>query len=198
MTRRRPAAHRPAHRPAPGGAWLLAAVLAGCAASPPVLDLDGQRQRPLTLDGASAHVLVFIATDCPIANSYAPELRRLVEAHRGRPVRFYLVHADPEVDAAAAREHAAAYELAGLAPVLLDRDRALLRFTGAGRTPEAVVLDAAGVAYRGRIDDRWDDLGVRRVAATQHDLRDAIAAVLAGQAVPQPWPEAVGCDVPWQ
>jgi hypothetical protein len=61
-------------------------------------------------------------------------------------------------------------------------------------TPEAFVIDRDGeVAYRGRIDDLYADLDKRRVAATHHDLAEAIAAVVAGRPVEAARTDAVGC-----
>jgi hypothetical protein len=49
--------------------------------------------------------------------------------------------------------------------------------------------------YRGRIDNRYVELGVERPAATQRDLADALASVLAGKAVAAATTQAVGCFI---
>ena len=49
--------------------------------------------------------------------------------------------------------------------------------------------------YRGRIDDRFVDLGLERPSPTRRDLAEAIAAVLAGKPVDQPRTQAVGCFI---
>ena len=96
------------------------------------------------------------------------------------------------------RTHLEAYRYAGVAAAV-DGDRAIARAAGASVTPEAVVVDRAGaVRYRGRIDNLYVDLGRRRHAATVHDLRDAIDAVLAGRPVATPRTEALGCYIPLQ
>jgi hypothetical protein len=80
--------------------------------------------------------------------------------------------------------------------VLLDPGHVLVAGTGVTMTPEAVVLDAdATIVYRGRIDDAWAELGRRRTVVGSRDLRNAVAAALAGRQVPAPWPEAVGCTI---
>ena len=64
-------------------------------------------------------------------------------------------------------------------------------------TPEAVVITPDGeIAYRGRIDNWFGDIGRKRPAPTRHELKDAVTAVLAGQPVPVPRTEAVGCLLP--
>ena len=72
---------------------------------------------------------------------------------------------------------------------------ALVKFSGATITPEAAVYAGGRVQYRGRIDDRFVDFGVDRPAAIEHDLQDAIAAILAGKPVAQPETQAVGCYI---
>jgi hypothetical protein len=110
------------------------------------------------------------------------------------PVRLFLVHVDPDLTVEAARIHAREYELPGT--VLLDPAHSLAAAVGATRTPEAAVVTAAGLQYRGRIDDQWGDLGRRAGEANRHDLRDAVAAVLGGRPVPTPRTPTVGCLLP--
>jgi peroxiredoxin len=158
-------------------------------------DLDGKEQTPLEVDGAKAHVLFFVTTDCPIANSYAPEINALVKDFAQRPIRFYAVQVDPDLTADAARKHAKEYGLT--LPILLDTQHQLVSVTGATRTPEvAVLLPDGTLAYRGRIDDRYPGLGKKRQAPSQRDLRDALSAILAGESVQVSRTEAVGCSIP--
>lgn len=176
-------------------AWCLS--LAGCAAPSPdsaFVDIEGRAQSPLDVRGGVAHVLVFLLPDCPIANSYAPEIRAVRTAYEAAGVRFFLVHVQPDLTEAAARAHATAYGHAG--PILIDRAHTLVRATGVTVTPEVAVLGPAGeLLYRGRIDDLYGDVGKKRHVATTHELRDALAAIVAGQAVPVPRTHAVGCYI---
>jgi hypothetical protein len=158
-------------------------------------DCQGQRHAPLAATGDAVHVILFISHECPIANGYAPTVRELHEEwSKNSRVRLFLVHVDPDFSAAAARVHAKDYELPGT--ILMDPEQALARQCGATITPEAIVVSAAGIGYRGRIDDQWRKLGSRAPEASQHDLADAVASVLAGLPVAQPFPKAVGCLLP--
>lgn len=158
-------------------------------------DLDGREQRPLLVDNAKAHVLFFVTTDCPIANSYAPEIAALMKDFASQPVRFYAVQVDPDLTVETARKHAGDYGLT--LPVILDTKHQLVAATGVTRTPEVAVIVSDGtIAYRGRIDDRYPGLGKKRQAASQHDLKDALSAILAGEAVQTPRTTAVGCSIP--
>ena len=179
---------------------LLALAQGACRApdgsSPPGYpDQHGELQRPLHPEGNQAHVLVFVTTDCPIANGYAPEIQSIADDYRDRSVRFFLVHVDPQVTREAAAAHALDYGFE--VPILLDPTQELVAETGATITPEAVVLTPSGeMAYRGRIDNWYAQLGRKRRFPTQHDLRDAIDAVLAGEPVETARTQAVGCFVP--
>jgi ribosomal protein L35AE/L33A len=145
--------------------------------------------------GVKAIVFVFTSTDCPISNRYAPEVRRLVETFGAKGVAFRLVYPNPAETAAAIREHMSAFAYAGTTEALRDPAHVLVKFAGATVTPEAAVYAGGRIAYRGRIDDRYVDLGVERPAATKRDLADALAAVLAGKPVAPPTTQAVGCFI---
>ena len=72
-----------------------------------------------------------------------------------------------------------------------------MKATGAKVTPEAVVVDSTGkIVYRGRINNFYEDFGKPRRVVTEHDLRDALKAVLAGKPAPKPRGECVGCFIP--
>jgi len=177
---------------------LLAVVIAAALAhgSVRVESLDGAATDPFAAPaGVKAIVFLFTSTDCPISNRYAPEVKRLASAFVRQGVLFRLVYPDPHAGTSAIRAHMAAFAYAGAAQALRDPKRALVAAVGATITPEAVVWAGGRVQYRGRIDDRYVDLGVERPAATEHDLADAITAVLAGTPVAHPQTQAVGCYI---
>jgi ribosomal protein L35AE/L33A len=145
--------------------------------------------------GTKAIVFLFTSTDCPISNRYAPEVRRLVEKFGTEGVVFRLVYPASGDTEAAIREHMAAFSYKGAADALRDPKLALVKYVGATITPEAAVYAGGRVVYRGRIDDRYVDLGVERPAARTHDLADAIAAAVAGKPVAHATTQAVGCFI---
>lgn len=164
------------------------------AADPPIhlLDLDNHPFDLWPPDRAAVTVVLFTRTDCPIANRYAPEVRRVYEACHPRGVEFYLVYVDPRESPDAVRRHLAEYDYR--CPGVRDPDHILVAFCHATATPEAVVFAAdRTVAYQGRIDDRYADLGRPRSEPTTHDLADAIAATVGGRPVAVPRTKAVGC-----
>lgn len=139
-------------------------------------------------------VLLFVSVDCPISNRYAPEINRLYEEFLPRGVRFRLVYPNSLDSEAAVGRHLRDF---GLPPIAeRDRDHLVVKMAGATITPEAAVFDAGGrLVYRGRIDNRFVELGRERPTATQHDLRDALGALLAGRPASPPRTQAVGCFI---
>jgi hypothetical protein len=148
-----------------------------------------------TPDGAKAVVYIFTSTDCPVSNRYAPEVQRLVRTFGPRGVVFRLVYPGRADSDDAVREHLKAFSYERLADAVRDPDFSLVHHVGATITPEAAVLVSGKVVYRGRIDDRYVELGRERPSPTTHDLADALTAVLAGRAVPHATTPAVGCFI---
>lgn len=145
--------------------------------------------------GAKAIVLYFVSIDCPISNSYIPEMQRIDALYRKRGVRMYAVQ--PDAGRALADVKKYAVDFGYTFPVLLDPQQTLTRATGATIQPQVVVLSPEGaVLYSGRIDDRYIEIGKTRYQATKHDLRDALDAVLAGKPVAHAKTQAVGCVIP--
>jgi hypothetical protein len=139
-------------------------------------------------------VLIFVSTDCPVSNRYAPDIKRLYEQFMPQGFRFRLVYPNPLDHQAVINKHLQAFGY----PQIAERDptHALVKLAGATITPEAAVFNAQQrLIYLGRIDDRFVELGRERPAATQHDLRNALTALLAGKR-PQPArTQAVGCFI---
>ncbi len=139
-------------------------------------------------------VLIFVSTDCPVSNRYAPEITRLYEQFSPQGVRFRLVYPNRLDTPAAIEKHRAEYALPRIAE--RDPDHTLVKLAGATITPEAAVFDKDHrLVYLGRIDDRFVELGRERPAATQQDLRNALTALVAGKTIAPARTQAVGCYI---
>jgi hypothetical protein len=163
-------------------------------------DIDGvaygSLERPAHPEKRGWSVLFFLTPDCPIANRYAPEIQRICDKYGSNGANCFLVYADPLLSRDAIRKHARDYHKSRY-PAILDSDYGLVDAAGATVSSEAAVFSSQGkLEYRGRIDDFNAALGVPRQQATQHDLRDALDAVIAGRSVPNPRTEPVGCFLP--
>lgn len=156
-----------------------------------ITDLRGNPADPLW-DHGKVQVLLFVRTDCPITNRYAPELQRIASQFAESPVNFSLVYSGKTEAGPAVEEHIRQYRFPGTA--ILDPGQELARRTHATVAPEAAVFDrGARLVYLGRIDDRWISFGKSRPQATVHDLESAIATVLAGKTPQEQRTRAIGC-----
>jgi hypothetical protein len=161
---------------------------------------NGQPVTRLATPGTEAIVLFFIASDCPIANRYIPEIRGLEEKFAAQHVVFWYVYPNVGETPDGVRQHEAAY--GAEKHVLLDPDHRLVGLAHAKLTPESAILvperqgtETLRTVYHGRIDDRYIQFGQERPKATQHDLERAIGDVLQHRVVEQPNGPAVGCGI---
>ncbi len=157
-------------------------------------DLAGRPVDPFQPPDARAFVFIFVSTDCPISNRYAPEIRRVAQEFARSGVRFWLVYPDADTPFEAIRQHMKEFQL--LLEPLRDPQHGLVRLGQIHVTPEAAIfLPGRRLAYHGRIDNRYVDLGKERPEATQHDLEDLLKAILEGKPVPYATARAVGCYI---
>jgi thiol-disulfide isomerase/thioredoxin len=173
--------------PTPLGAAQTASPIA------PVRDAGGHR---LNLFGeeTKAAVLIFMTNECPITNSYIPEINRIAADYGVRKIAFYAVYPDPTISIPAIRKHARDFGLN--MPLIPDPAHDLVHRVGATVTPEAAVLERSGkLVYLGRIDDWYVDIGKRRPEPTQRYLRQALDAVLGGKPVATRFVNPVGCSI---
>lgn len=140
---------------------------------------------------SKASVLFFIATDCPIANRYAPEIGRIAKDYATKGVRCYRVYVLDKSHVAEVAQHGKDYSLPMTA--ILDPKRSLVKETGVTVTPEVAVVNKLGMMiYRGRIDDQNVEHGVIR-PGYRHDLRIALDEYLSGKPISMPVTTAIGC-----
>ncbi len=178
--------------------WQAAAILALITAFAYGSDvslrtLDGTPVRPLRDGTAKAVVFIFTRSDCPISNRYAPELERLYQKFRSRNIDWWLVYIDPEESKQAIRKHVEEYGYH--LGVLLDPRHELVSMAKATTTPEAAVYVNGHMVYRGRIDNRYANVGTTRRVVTDHDVERVLRAVADGQTVTPATTRAVGCVI---
>jgi len=171
---------------------LLLALPSSPAAQKTALYLDGTPADPFLAASGKPVVLIFVRTDCPISNRYAPLIQR-ISSEYGAKVALWLVYPSRTSSAEKIREHE--HDYGYKLPALRDPQHALVTQAQVQVTPEAAVFDANHhLLYHGRIDDLYQDFGHARSAATTHELDDAIRAALSGK-TPPPNAPGVGCYI---
>jgi len=141
----------------------------------------------------SVLVLLFVRTDCPVSNRYAPEIQRIEQRFRKQGVAFRLIYPEAGVTEESIERHRReyGYTITGVAdPKHLYVARARVHVT-----PEAALFLRGRLVYRGRIDNQYVSVAQVRSTPSVHDLEDALAAVLAGHDPRARRTEAVGCAI---
>src|SRR5579863_2972901 len=92
-------------------------------------DANGTTHTGAELGREKATVLIFVATECPNSNTYAPILARLYRDYSPRGVTFFHVYSDPADTAAAVRKHDSDFKIPFA--TLHDPHQTLARETGA-------------------------------------------------------------------
>ena len=157
------------------------------------LDLHGKAVDPLKASSGKLAVLVFVRTDCPISNRYAPVIQKMSADYAARS-SFWLIYPDKSESPENISRHLKQYGYQ--LPALRDAKHALVQLSQVEITPEAAVFDSAGrLVYHGRIDNWYEDFGRSRTAPTTHELRDAIQAALNGKAPAVAATQGVGCYI---
>jgi peroxiredoxin len=156
-------------------------------------DTTGRERSLYSYKDKKALVIIFVGTECPIANLYFPTLGEMQRQYAGKGVQFLAINSNDQdsfADVIAhAREHKATF------PVLKDFEHKAADALGARRTPEAFLLDSGRVIrYHGRIDDQYGYL-YRRAAPTRTELKDALDELLAGKPITTPQAEVRGCVI---
>jgi hypothetical protein len=156
-------------------------------------DLTGKSVDPLQEASGKVAVLIFLRTDCPISNRYAPTIQQLSTRY-SRQAAFWLVYPNRKISVAGIRKHLQDYGYK--LPALRDPQRVLVGKGHVQVTPEVAVFDArARLVYHGRIDNWHEDFGRSRSEPTTHDLDDAIRATLSGKPPAVAVTDAVGCYI---
>jgi peroxiredoxin len=166
----------------------------------PAFDLPGVDRRNHSLDeyaDASVLVLVQSCNHCPYVLAWEGRINALQREFADRGVRIVAISSNdaeayPADSFEQMIEHAreAGYEF----DYLYDESQEVARALGSERTPEAFVFDAdRRLVYHGAVDDNREESDV-----TQHYLRNAIEAALAGEAPPIADTPPVGCTVKWR
>ena len=162
------------------------------AAQKGTVDLAGKEVNPLQAGKGKVVVLIFVRTDCPISNRYAPEIQRLSRVYD--KASFWLVYPDRKEPPEAIRSHDLEFDYK--IPAVRDLQHTLVQRSEVQITPEAAVFNAEGrLIYHGRIDNLYADFGHARQAATTHELQDAILAAVNGKAPTAATVPAVGCYI---
>jgi peroxiredoxin len=145
-------------------------------------------------------VVMFLCNHCPYVLHINAELVRLAHEFHAQGVGFVGISSNdavayPEDGPEQMTTHAR--EVAYFFPYLYDETQEVARTYDAACTPDFYVFDAAKrLYYRGQMDSSRPKRNP--VPATGDDLRNALAALLAGQPAPADQRPSGGCNIKWK
>jgi peroxiredoxin len=142
-------------------------------------------------------VVYWTCNHCPYALAWQERLHRLARDYSGEGVRFLAINSNDAsrypADSPEAMRERVEREGGWPSPYLYDESQAVARSFGAERTPDVFVFDPdLRLRYRGAPDEDYDD-----PACNAGWIREALDAVLAGEAPSRPQTEPVGCTIKW-
>ncbi|MEO0565768.1 MAG: thioredoxin family protein [Chloroflexota bacterium] len=146
----------------------------------------------------SALVVVFTCNHCPYALAWEPRLLEIQADYAEKGVQLIAISANdaekyPADSFPAMKDHAANNNWNF--PYLYDESQETARAYGAERTPEVFVFDnERTLAYHGKVDDNYEE----PIAVEETYLRDALDAILAGNAPAVTTTDPVGCTIKWK
>ncbi len=162
-----------------------------------LVGVDGATHALADYAAAPFLVLVQSCNHCPYVLAWEGRLSAIATEYADRGVAVVAINANdadryPEDSFARMQEHA--QEERFPFDYLHDERQELAKALGAERTPEVFVFDAARrLAYHGAIDDSRDE-----DAVSEQYLRNALDALIAGDAIPVAETPPVGCSVKWR
>ena len=172
---------------------------------PPAFDLrgtDGETHGPADFADNEALLVVFTCNHCPYAEAKEPALNDLADEYD--EVAVVGINPNdaaeyPEDSFERMQEHVASGRI-DFDAYLRDESQAVAAAYGAVCTPDPFLFARENgdfrLAYHGRLDDALAP-DENPSGAPAFEMREAIDAVLAGEAVELDWNASQGCSVKW-
>jgi peroxiredoxin len=152
-------------------------------------DYTGAKHSLTDYKSSKATVLMFIATQCPVSNSYNGRMVELYKDYASKGVAFIGINSNKQENVEEVRNHSTEHGFEFV--VLKDWNNVIADKLEASVTPEIYVLNSKReVLYHGRIDD-----SSRENRVTSKDLRTALDRILAGKTVEVTETKAFGCSI---
>lgn len=151
------------------------------------------------LKGKNGTVVMFICNHCPFVIHVNPELSKLGKEYQAKGIGFVAISSNdvinyPQDAPDLMKEKAKAMEYSF--PYLYDETQEVAKAYDAACTPDFYLFDAnLELVYRGQLDDSRPGNGL---PLTGSDLRNAMDAVLNGNAVDSNQKPSIGCNIKWK
>jgi peroxiredoxin len=152
-------------------------------------DYNGVKHSLTDYRNSKAVVLMFIATQCPVSNSYNDRMNALYKDYNDRQIAFVAINSNKSESVEEIKSHAK--EKGFKFSVLKDWKNIVADKLGATVTPEIYILNPElELLYHGRIDNSSKIDNV-----TSNDLRKVLDEVLSSKPVTVTNTKAFGCTI---
>lgn len=160
--------------------------------------VDGKDYNLASFKDAKALVVMFICNHCPYVKAIEDRILQLHRDYKDKGVQLVGICANDPTDYPEdsptnllKRWQEKEYGF----PYLIDETQQVAKAYDAACTPDIYVYDAERkLAYHGQLDDNWKDPS----RVTRHDLREALAALLAGEKLTAEQTPSMGCSIKWK
>ena len=141
----------------------------------------------------SISVNFFLLDECRISQNISGEINHVQSLFGESPFYFRAYFPGTTVDISKMHSFMSDYKLK--MPYFVDKEGVEVGFYGASVAPEVVVYDEKQglLLYRGRIDNSYADVGIRRRVVTSRDLRKVLQCIKDGVEIPVKETKAIGC-----
>lgn len=167
----------------------------------PAFSLPGTDGKVYSLDSfqdTEVLVIIFMCNHCPYVKAVLQRLIDLQNKFADQSVQLVGINANDAVkypDDSMESMKKVAKEKGIPFPYLFDETQEVAKAYDAVCTPDIYVFGPERkLLYRGRIDDNWE----HPEQVTQHDLEDAINAILDGQPMLEKQIPSMGCSIKWK
>jgi peroxiredoxin len=179
------------------GAWYSHVVLARPAVLKvgeafPDFNLKDSTGKEHTLAPYKDKIVVFnfCSQECPFSRGADPDINALAQTYAEKGIVFLGVDSNKDLSPADIQSHIESARISY--PILKDEGNVLADAVGARVTPEIYVMGKDGtLVYHGPPDNRTGP----NSAPTEHYLRDALEALLAGKPIDPATVKAWGCGI---
>lgn len=160
--------------------------------------IDDQMHELSTYRDKAAIALIFSCNHCPYVRAWEDRIIEIQADYADKGVQIIAINANnakkhPDDSFPKMKERAREKGFNFL--YLYDETQETARAYGAERTPEVFLFDQQGVLrYHGAVDDNFQ----HAKDVKHHYLRDALDAVIAGEAPAMAETRPVGCTIKWK
>ncbi len=160
---------------------------------------DGRSRSLADFKAKPALLVMFICNHCPFVKHIGAELARLGRDYGPQGVAIYAINSNDVENYPDDRPELMRQEAERLGytfPYLFDETQATAKAYRAACTPDFYLFDAArSLVYRGQLDDSRPS---NDSPVDGKDLREALDATLAKQALVATQKPSVGCNIKWK